>query len=95
MATVHISESEAARDFAILMTRIRSGDEIVIEAEARPFARITPTLESQGRLLSECLRLAKAHAEELGFSPTMDAEYAADMEEIIRNRRPADHSAWD
>ena len=95
IATVHMSETEAARDFAALMTRVRSGDEIVIEAEARPIARITPTQESQERLLSECLRLAKAHANALGYSPVMDAEYAADMEEIIRKRRPADHSAWD
>jgi hypothetical protein len=25
----------------------------------------------------------------------MDAEFAADMEEIIRNRKPRDRSAWD
>jgi len=25
----------------------------------------------------------------------MDAEFAADMEEIIRNRKPCDTSAWD
>jgi hypothetical protein len=25
----------------------------------------------------------------------MDAEFAADLEEIIRNRKPRDTSAWD
>jgi hypothetical protein len=25
----------------------------------------------------------------------MDAEFAADMEEIVRNRKPRDTSAWD
>jgi antitoxin (DNA-binding transcriptional repressor) of toxin-antitoxin stability system len=95
MATGHISESEAARDFVGVMARVRAGEAIVIEAEARPIALITPTAEPQGRLLSECLRLAKEHAKELGYSPTMDVEYAADMEEIIRDRRPADHSVWD
>lgn len=95
MATIHISESEAANDFAGLMALVRAGQEVVIEANANPIARITPTSELRGRPLSECLRLAKAHAEEFGYSPAMDAEFAADMEEIIRSRRPADHTAWD
>ena len=95
MASVHISESEAARDFAGLMTRVRAGEEVVIEEESRPIARITPTQGSYGRSLSECLQLAKERADESSLSPTVDTEFAADMEEIIRNRKPADHSAWD
>jgi hypothetical protein len=31
----------------------------------------------------------------LGYTPILDAEFAADMEEIIRNRKPRDTSAWD
>jgi len=32
---------------------------------------------------------------EMGFEPAMDQEFAADLEEIIRSRKPRDMSAWD
>ena len=49
----------------------------------------------RGRLLSESIALAKAHAKELGYEPTMDADFAADLREIINSRKPRDLSAWD
>jgi hypothetical protein len=45
--------------------------------------------------LSESIALAESHTKELGYEPVTDAEFAADMEEIIRNREPRDTSAWD
>jgi hypothetical protein len=39
--------------------------------------------------------LAKARSKELGYTPVMDVEFAADMQEIIRNRKPRDASEWD
>ena len=95
MATIHISEADAARDLPGLLARVRAGAEIVIEKEASPAAVLRVAVEPRGRLLSESIALAEAHAKELGYEPVMDAEYAADMEEIIRNRRPRDTSAWD
>jgi antitoxin (DNA-binding transcriptional repressor) of toxin-antitoxin stability system len=95
MAVIHISETEAASDFAGLLARVRAGEEIVIEKEASPAVVLRMAVEPRGRLLSESIALAEAHAKELGFEPVMDAEFAADMEEIIRNRRPRDTSAWD
>ncbi len=94
MATIHISEAEAARDFAGLMARVRAGVEVVID-DASPAVRLSIVAEQRGRLLSESIALAEAHARELGYEPVMDTEFAADMEEIIRNRRPRDTSAWD
>jgi antitoxin (DNA-binding transcriptional repressor) of toxin-antitoxin stability system len=38
MATIHISEADAARDFASLMARVRAGAEIVIESDLYPAA---------------------------------------------------------
>jgi antitoxin (DNA-binding transcriptional repressor) of toxin-antitoxin stability system len=38
MAVIHISEAEAARDFAGLLARVRAGAEIVIENGAQPVA---------------------------------------------------------
>lgn len=43
------------------------------------------------RLLSESIAMAKKHAEELGYEPRMDPEFAADLEEIIANRTGSDH----
>ena len=58
---IHISEDEAARDFAGLMTHVRAGAEVVIESERGklPVATVRPA-EPPVRLLSESLRLAKA-----------------------------------
>ena len=93
MATFHISEAEAARDFPGLLARVRAGAEVVIDAT--PAIKISVVTEPRGRLLSKSIALAEAHAKELGYEPRMDPEFAADMEEIIRNRRPRDTSAWD
>lgn len=94
---IHISEAEAARDFAGLMARVRAGEEIVIESDdAHPVAVVRPAGEEfRPRLLSESIALAKKHAEELGYEPTMDPDFAADLEEIIRNRRPWNPPAWE
>jgi antitoxin (DNA-binding transcriptional repressor) of toxin-antitoxin stability system len=94
MAVIHISEAEAARDFAGLMTRVRAGAEVVI-GDASPAVKLSIVAARPGRLLSESIALAEAHAKELGHEPVMDAEFAADMEAIIRNRKPRDTSAWD
>ena len=95
MAVIHISEEEAARDFAGLMARVRAGAEVVIENANSPAVVLRAAEQPRGRLLSESIALAEAHARELGYEPVMDAEFAADMEEIIRNRKPRNTSAWD
>jgi prevent-host-death family protein len=94
MATVHITEAEAANDFAGLMARVRAGEEVVIESEASAVAVVRPAAPPR-RSISESIALAEAYSKELGYKPVRDADYAADMEEIIRNRKPRDHSAWD
>jgi len=95
MATIRVSEAEAARDLAGLLARVREGAEVVIEREASPSVVLRVDAEPRGRLLSESIALAKKHAEESGYEPRMDPEFAADIEEIIRNRKPRDTSAWD
>jgi antitoxin (DNA-binding transcriptional repressor) of toxin-antitoxin stability system len=95
MAMIRISEAEAVRDFAALLARVRGGEEILIESDAAPVAFLRPATPFRGRLLSQSIALAEAHAKELGYEPVMDPEFAADMQEIVRNRKPADRSAWD
>jgi len=46
-------------------------------------------------LLSESVALAEAHAKELGYEPTMDADFAADLEAIINSRKPRNLPTWD
>ena len=50
---IHVSDKEAASDFASLLARAREGAEVVIEHDARPVAVVRPTEVFCGRLLSE------------------------------------------
>jgi antitoxin (DNA-binding transcriptional repressor) of toxin-antitoxin stability system len=89
---IHISEAEAASDFASLMARVRSGTEVVIEDNARPVAVVRRVTEPSVRLLSESLRLAREH----GSTVTLDGEFGRDLEEIIgSHREPLSPPAWD
>ena len=92
---IHISEAEAAGDFASVLDRVSAGAEVIIERDSRPVAVVRSTESPRGRLLSESIALAEAHAKELGYEPTMDPDFAADLREIIHSRKPRDLSAWD
>ena len=88
---IHISEAEAASDFAGLLARVRAGAEVVIESDKLPIAVVRPA-EPNVRLLSESLRLAREHAS----TATMDADFARDVEAAINSHRePLDPPAWD
>lgn len=95
MAVTHIPEGDAARDFAALLARVRAGEEIVIEKDSSPDVVLRVFHEPRGRLLSESIALAKKHAQKLGYEPRMDPDFAADLEEIIRNRKPWNPPAWE
>ena len=94
---IHISDAEAARDFASLLAHVHAGTEIVIEHDSRPVAVVRPVEDVPvGRLLSESIAIAKAHAKELGYTPTLDADFAADLEEVINSHgEPLNPPAWD
>jgi antitoxin (DNA-binding transcriptional repressor) of toxin-antitoxin stability system len=93
---VHISEAEALSNFADVLARVRAGAEVVIESNARAVAVVRPAGdEFRPRLLSESIALAKKHATELGYEPRMDPDFAADLEEIIKNRKPWTPPAWE
>lgn len=94
VAVIRISEADAARDFAGLMARVRTGVEVVIESAAQPVAVLRSAIPPR-RSISESIALAEARSKKLGYEPVMDAEFAADMKEIVRNRKPRDTSVWD
>ena len=93
---LHISEEEAASDFASVLARVRAGVEVVIESEGGklPVAVIHLPVPAR-RTISECIALAKKHEKETGESPVLDPDFADDVEEIIRNRKPWNPPAWD
>jgi antitoxin (DNA-binding transcriptional repressor) of toxin-antitoxin stability system len=90
---IHISEAEAASDFAAVLARVRAGAEIVIDGhEPIVVVRAEPL---HGRLISECIALARAHEEETGKAPVLDPDFAVDVEEIVKNRKPWNPPAWE
>lgn len=91
---IHVSDAEAANDFASLLERVSAGAEIVIERDARPVA-VLHAAEPVRRTISECIALAKAHEEETGKAPILDPDFAEDVEEIINNRKPWNPPAWE
>jgi antitoxin (DNA-binding transcriptional repressor) of toxin-antitoxin stability system len=79
---IHISEAEAASNFAGVLARVREGVEVVIESGKLPVAVLRPA-EPHVRLLSESLRLAKEHAS----TATLDGDFARDLEAAINSHR--------
>jgi hypothetical protein len=47
------------------------------------------------RSISECIALAKAHEQEAGEAPTLDPDFADDMQEILKQRETWNPPAWD
>jgi antitoxin (DNA-binding transcriptional repressor) of toxin-antitoxin stability system len=86
---IRVSEAEAVSDFAGLLARVRAGAEVVVESGKLPVAVIHAPAPPR-RTLSECIALSKAREAETGEAPVLDADFAADMEGILKHR-----SAWD
>jgi len=74
---------------------VNAGAEVIIERDSRPIGVVRQAEAPRGRLLSESIALAGAHAKELGYEPAMDADFAADLRETINSRKPRDFSALD
>ena len=93
MATIRISEADAARDFAGLMAHVRLGEEVVIESDARAVAVVRPAAPAgPGRLLSELI----AAAESRGSSALLDGDFARDLEEAVSSHpEPLNPPSWD
>jgi antitoxin (DNA-binding transcriptional repressor) of toxin-antitoxin stability system len=91
MSTVYMSENEVAANFAGVLEKIRNGIEVIVEQDHRPVAVIRAPKRS-GRLLSECIALAKAR----GSTVTLDEGFAKDVEDGIRERnKPWNPPSWE
>jgi antitoxin (DNA-binding transcriptional repressor) of toxin-antitoxin stability system len=91
---IRVSEADAVGNFGSLLNEVRSGAEVVIEHDERPVA-VVRAAEPVRRTISECIALAEAHAKELGYEPTLDPDFAADVADIIDNRQPWKPPAWE
>jgi prevent-host-death family protein len=91
MAVLHISATEAARNFTALMARVRAGEKIVIEDDSSPIAVLQPIVAEHVRLLSESLRLAKKHASRA----TLDGDFERDLEAVINSHPEPLAKPWD
>jgi antitoxin (DNA-binding transcriptional repressor) of toxin-antitoxin stability system len=89
---IHISEAEAASNFADVLARVRAGAEVVIDGHEPVVVSVRPSKAEPGRLLSESISLAEAH----GSTVTLDGDFARDLEAIINSHRePLNPPAWD
>ena len=95
MESMHITEAELVRDIGTILDRVERGAEIVVERDARPVAVIT-TPRRAGRPILECIAIAKAYEERLGYAPAPDPGFAADVQAAIdAHREPLDLSLRD
>ena len=94
MAILHITEAELARDLHAVLEQVQKGVEVVIEQDHRPVAVIKPPQPIR-RTLSDLIRLAEQREKERGYAVTLDPDYAADVEEIVRARKPWTPRPWD
>jgi antitoxin (DNA-binding transcriptional repressor) of toxin-antitoxin stability system len=95
MATVHITEAELAHDIHAVLAKVQEGVEVIVEQNHRPVAVIRMP-EGPGRKISECIALAKAYEEKLGYAPAPDADFAKDVQAAIdAHREPMNPQAWD
>jgi antitoxin (DNA-binding transcriptional repressor) of toxin-antitoxin stability system len=90
MATFHISDLDAARDFAALLDRVRAGAEIVIESDKHPVAVMRMPTPPK-RSIEECIALLPADS-----AATIDKGFAADVAAAVQaHPESLNPPAWD
>lgn len=90
MATIHISEAEAARDFAGLMARVRAGAEVVIEDGPLAVA-VLHAPAPPSRSIEECIALLPEDSPAI-----IDEDFARDVADAVAaHREPLNPPAWD
>jgi antitoxin (DNA-binding transcriptional repressor) of toxin-antitoxin stability system len=94
MAQVRMTEAEVVRDIQAVLERVRQGAEVVVEHDHQPVAVLRPAVPRHPTI-SECITLAEQRERERGYAVTLDPDFAADVEEIVRNRKPWNPPSWD
>ncbi len=90
MATIHISEIEAVRDFAGVLARVRAGAEIVIENGEFPVA-VLHAPSAPRRSIEECIAMLPEDS-----PAVIDEDFARDVAAAVEaHREPLNPPAWD
>ena len=93
--TIRITEAELARDIHSVLAKVQAGVEVIVEQDHRPVA-VIKTPRGPGRKISECIALAKAYEEKLGYAPVPDPDFAKDVQAAIdAHREPLNPPSWD
>src|SRR5690348_9033980 len=95
MATVRITEAELARDIHAVLAKVQEGVEVIVEQDHRPVA-VIKTPQGPGRKISDCIALAKAYEEKLGYAPVADPDFAKDVQAAVdAHREPLNPPSWE
>ena len=95
MVRVHMTESEATRDFHAVLEQVREGNEVLIDDGHRSVAVIREP-QSAGRSIDECIAIAEAFEARQGYAPVPDEDFARDVQEGVNaNREALEPPAWD
>jgi hypothetical protein len=90
MATIHISETDAARDLHSLLSQVRSGDEVIIESGSMPIAILRMPTPS-GRSIEECIALLPEDS-----TAVIDEDFARDVQQAVTaHRESLNPPQWD
>ena len=90
MAAIHISEAEAASDFAGLLARVRAGAEVIIERNSMPVA-VVHTPSPTRRSIEECIAMLPENSPAI-----IDEDFARDVDDAASaHREPLRPPAWD
>jgi antitoxin (DNA-binding transcriptional repressor) of toxin-antitoxin stability system len=90
MAVIHIPESEAVRDFAALLTRVRGGAEVIIDNGLHPVA-ILRAPAAMSRSIEDCIAMLPADSRAV-----IDEAFADDLEAAVAAHPEALHPPeWD
>ena len=92
---LRITEAELIRDVRAVLDKIELGNEFVIEREDHRPLVVMKQPQPVGRKISECIVLAKAYEEKLGYSPIPDEDFARDVQEGIDSHREPIRNVWD
>jgi antitoxin (DNA-binding transcriptional repressor) of toxin-antitoxin stability system len=94
MMQVHMTEAEVIKDIEAVLQKVREGAEIVVEHDSQPIVVLRPATPPR-RTISECIARAEQREKDRGYPVTLDPDFAADVEEIVRNRQPWNPPSWD
>jgi len=89
-----MTEAEVASDFAAVLRKVGHGEEVVVNRNGQAVA-VIKAAEPKQRTLSQLIELAGEREERRGYAITLDDDYAADVEQIVRERKPWAPSSWE